>query len=144
MSLRRKTPLKRSGPPKRTDAPPKQRNPLRREPSAEQKAKTEKRRRKSNRERWGRDFGPHGAFVRSFPCEACGVHGRSEAHHDPPLSKGGDRRNLVPLCGEHHRTGPDARHRIGKEKFNELFGVDLEARAAFFWSISPHNDDERD
>lgn len=47
-------------------------------------------------------------------------------HHekDGPGAKR-DHRYGAPLCVNHHQYGPNARHRIGREAFNELLGFDL-------------------
>ena len=72
------------------------------------------------------------AWLHSLPCLACGWGDpgrqamRTEAHHEGiPHS---DRR-AVPLCAIHHRTGADARHLIGRRKFEEYYHVRFEEAA---------------
>lgn len=139
MPLQRKTPLKRGEPLTRTSPLPKRRKPLSRAASAEKRTAKRKRQQKRARERWERDFGMHSVFVKSFGCEVCKTIRNAESHHDPSRGRGGDKKKQVCLCAEHHREGPDARHRIGKKRFEAKFGIDLEARADFLWSISPFN-----
>ena len=139
--LRRKTPLKRSGPPKRTGALPKGRKPLTRDSSAEKRTAARKRQQKRERERWERHFGPHADYVRSFLCAACGS-GVVSSHHEPPRSKKGNPpmvERQTPLCADCHTDGREARHKIGREKFEALHGIDLRALAAHLWSTSPYN-----
>lgn len=148
MPLRRKTPLKRSGPPKRKGALPKGRKPLKRDCSAEKQADARKRQQKRARELSDRDFGPHADYVRSFPCVACGTTAVARvSHHELPRShKGGVPavERQIPMCPGCHTDGKQARHKIGREKFEALHGVDLRALAAHLWSTSPFNPERSD
>jgi hypothetical protein len=72
-------------------------------------------------------------WIASLPCIVCGRR-PSEPHHVRARGMGGkrppefDAANLVPLCSDHHRLGPDAVER-GKRTFEERFGLDLAAVA---------------
>ena len=67
------------------------------------------------------------AFIRSFPCLACGICGRSEAAHTGPHGigqKASDYRCL-PLCREHHRASNYALDVIGAKAFEEYWQVSI-------------------
>ena len=90
----------------------------------ERKARLRKRGRKYHRNR-KKNFGERGPKVEAMRCCNCGSR-PSEPHHEPPVSRGGDKHCLVPLCADCHRLGPDSRHRLGSaEKFRQVHGTDL-------------------
>lgn len=70
-------------------------------------------------------FGPQAKRCRELPCVVCQRMRKrqpnpTEAHHEPPRSRGGKDRDTVPLCGSHHRQ----RHRMGALRFWRLHGID--------------------
>jgi len=75
-------------------------------------------RRASTPTRKGRPRDEHyKAWIRTLPCVACGVEGRSEAAHtgtDGGMSMKASDYSCVPLCSDCHTQAPDAYHRIGK------------------------------
>jgi hypothetical protein len=139
----KRTPLKRGKSPKRGSKPLQNRKPLRvKPPTPEQKAAKQKRQRKRAAELYAQDCGRHADFVRSFPCCACGVYGKTTSHHEPPRSKKGGVpmiQRQTPLCPECHQDGGRARHKIGRTRFEEVHGTDLVAIAADLWAASPFN-----
>jgi hypothetical protein len=65
-------------------------------------------------------------WIRSLPCAACGIEGRSEAAHtgsDGGMSMKASDYSCVPLCPECHTRGPMAYHRIGKRAFERVHGL---------------------
>jgi len=65
------------------------------------------------------------AWIRTLPCVACGIEGRSEAAHtgtDGGMSMKASDYSCVPLCGDCHRQAPGAYHRIGKQAFEQTHG----------------------
>lgn len=69
-------------------------------------------------------FGPQARHVRKLPCVVCQRMGKrqrmiTEAHHEPPRSRGGKDRDTVPLCTGHHRQ----RHRMGQRSFWAFHGI---------------------
>jgi hypothetical protein len=63
-------------------------------------------------------FGPQAKLCHDMPCCVCleiGVKQRSrtEAHHEPPRSRGGIDTDTLPLCRDHHRR----RHDKGAKTF---------------------------
>jgi hypothetical protein len=79
----------------------------------------------------------HMERVAGMGCTICG--GWAEVHHvvsDGFKRLSRDHRRVVPLCGNAHRNGRDAVHRIGHAAFNALHGVDLLATADRLWSES--------
>lgn len=122
-SLKRKTPLRRTGGLKRS--PMKRRNPER----------AAKRREKA--------FGEQAALCRTLPCVICSTEPTgveptlsewvaflaeghtSEPHHVPTRGAGGVDKDTVPLCRTHHREW----HDIGEQSFDAKYGVNLRAVA---------------
>lgn len=71
-----------------------------------------------------RDFGPQAKRCRSLPCAACTYlrepqRTPTEAHHEPPRSRGGEDRDTLPLCQIHHRI----RHTHGASAFWSAIGL---------------------
>lgn len=65
-------------------------------------------------------------WIRTLPCVACGIHGRSEAAHtgiDGGMSMKASDYSCVPLCADCHRQAPGAYHRVGKRAFERASGV---------------------
>ncbi len=126
MTLKRKTPLRRTGGPKRRSRMPRRNE----ERAAKRRAEC---------------FGEQADACRTMPCCVCwwGMYAHpdgslshrekaveigvfcSDPHHEPPRSCGGKDGDTVPLCREHH----DERHRIGRSAFERVHGVDLRAVA---------------
>ena len=66
------------------------------------------------------------AWIRTLPCCACGVEGRSEAAHagsDGGMSQKASDYSCVPLCPDCHTQAPQAYHRVGKRVFEERRGL---------------------
>ena len=66
------------------------------------------------------------AWIRTLPCCACGIEGRSEAAHtgnDGGMSMKASDYSCVPLCPECHTRGPKAYHRIGRPAFERAYGM---------------------
>jgi len=66
------------------------------------------------------------AWIRKFPCIACGVEGRSEAAHagsDGGMSQKASDYSCVPLCSDCHMHAPGAYHRVGKRAFESRHGL---------------------
>ncbi len=83
-------------------------------------------RRRSKARRGPERLPEYRAFVRQFPCCACGRLDRFvEAAHtgDHGLSQKSADRSCIPLCEECHRTGQWALHRIGPVRFEEIWGL---------------------
>jgi hypothetical protein len=60
------------------------------------------------------------AFVRSFPCAACGSTRSVEAAHtgcDGGMSQKSSDYSCIPLCPDCHRVGRLAYHRVGRAEF---------------------------
>jgi hypothetical protein len=73
------------------------------------------------------------AWIRTLPCVVClageiSQHSPTEAAHvgERGLRQKCSDRHTVPLCGEHHREGPYAQHRIGA-RFWMFWGLDRDA-----------------
>jgi len=66
-------------------------------------------------------------FIRSLPCACCGSRRGIESAHQGPRGLGQRSSDLsaIPLCQEHHRTGPKAYHRLGPVAFGEVHGIDV-------------------
>jgi hypothetical protein len=78
-----------------------------------------------------RNFGERAAAVRAMPCLVPGCPRPSQAAHARARGMGGcggDRRELVPLCAEHHRESGE-RRTSDRADFERLHGLDLEAEA---------------
>jgi hypothetical protein len=72
-------------------------------------------------------------WIRSLPCVACGVEGRSEAAHtggDGGMSMKASDYSCVPLCADCHRQAPGVYHRLGKCAFVRARGVRFEEMTA--------------
>ena len=68
------------------------------------------------------------AFVRSFPCAACGSTRNVEAAHtgcDGGMSMKSSAYSCIPLCPDCHRVGCFAYHRVGRAAFLLQWGIDL-------------------
>ena len=68
------------------------------------------------------------AFVRSFPCAACGSMLNVEAAHtgaDGGMSMKSSDYSCIPLCSECHWAGYSAYHRIGLAAFVQHWQMDL-------------------
>jgi hypothetical protein len=66
------------------------------------------------------------AWIRTLPCCACGVEGRSEAAHtgsDGGMSIKASDYSCVPLCPDCHTQAPGAYHRVGKRAFERRHGL---------------------
>jgi hypothetical protein len=66
------------------------------------------------------------AWIRTLPCCACGVEGRSEAAHtgsDGGMSQKASDYSCVPLCPDCHTQAPGAYHRVGKRAFERRHGL---------------------
>ena len=74
------------------------------------------------------------AFVRKFPCVACGSARRIEAAHIGPhaLSEKSDDCSALPLCFSCHQDGKNALHKIGPERFQAVHGIEFAALQAMF------------
>ena len=68
------------------------------------------------------------AKVASLPCCVCGAR-PVEVHHIRTGCGMGQRAGddqTIPLCPWHHRTGPDAFHKLGKRPWEALYGPQRE------------------
>lgn len=109
-ALVRRAALARGGQLRRSGAPPRRARlrPRSSRPSAVRRRKAQD--------------GPQAALCRTLPC-GCGCgRGPSEAHHEPPRSRGGKDEDAVPLVRECH----EERHRTTAAKFWEGRGRDPE------------------
>ncbi len=76
-----------------------------------------------------KNFGIKGNWIKLQPCDVCGQrYPNSDPHHDPPISLGGKKKDLLPLCRRHHMV----RHDIGPTRFNVRYKTNLLERAAYF------------
>jgi len=93
----------------------------------------------------------HLDFIRGLPCLLCGA--RSEAAHvryagsyygkgETGVGRKPDDRWVVPLCSEHHRTGPDAQHGTSEKNWWKKMGVNPLIAAALLYSASSVDDEE--
>ena len=89
----------------------------------------------------------HLNLIRRLPCIICFRAAPSEAAHvrygDPTQGKPStgvaekpSDRWTVPLCAEHHRTGPDAQHGSGERKWWERHGIDPIPLCEALWRCS--------
>jgi len=71
-------------------------------------------------------------FVRNFPCLVCGK--PSVAHHIKTNGIGIKCSDYlsIPLCSDHHTSGKDAIHIIGKETFLYKFNLDLYREITYY------------
>lgn len=67
------------------------------------------------------------AWIRSFPCAACGIEQNVEAAHTGPhgLGQKASDYTCIPLCINHHRGGNDALDKIGTAAFEQRFRQDI-------------------
>lgn len=95
------------------------------------RAPMRKRNAKRARESYARNYGERGDPVRAMPCLLAArgeCSGPIEAAHAKARGmggRGGDRRDLVPLCRADHRRS----HTMSAARFAEIFGVDLRQEA---------------
>ena len=71
-------------------------------------------------------------FVKNLPCcvPGCEAAPSENAHVGiEGIGRKSHYTRIVPLCAVHHRTGPDALHRIGRERFEALHGLSLHDEA---------------
>lgn len=63
-------------------------------------------------------------FLSKKPCIVCGQ--QAQLHHAIYKSAGNHSGDLtcVPLCAKHH-TGSSGVHALGRERFHEVYGIDL-------------------
>jgi len=67
------------------------------------------------------------AWIRTLPCAACGSTRYVEAAHtgsDGGTSQKASDYSSIPLCTWCHHAGPESYHRIGREAFELLHGID--------------------
>lgn len=83
------------------------------------------------RRRYARNFSDKADWIREQPCDVCGRR-PSDPHHHPTVGAGGTKRDLMPLCRDHHTLGPDAYHRLGAVTFAKRHDLDLAARTALW------------
>ena len=71
-------------------------------------------------------------WMKAKPCLVCGRTPSENAHtHTAGMSYRADVCHIVPLCADHHRTGPDSFHELGSANaFDARHGTDLFAAAA--------------
>lgn len=83
---------------------------------------------KRMRARFKRTHGPQAALCRELPCWACGVPGKSEAHHWPTVARGGTDADTLPLCPDCHTLGgyPRAFHSTPVTEWEGHHGVSVE------------------
>ncbi len=104
-----------------------------------------------------RNFGSHGAFIRSQPCVVLSdgrpdrrspCNGRMVAAHTVARGMGGcngDKRDLVSACWHHHLqmdSEPLPDGGVGLQAFADFFKIeDIHAVAARLWDANPENRD---
>ena len=71
------------------------------------------------------------AWLHGFPCDVCGSF-PVEVHHDRRLGSRATDRKVTPLCVAHHREGPASVQALGRTRFQEVHGYDLDARCAYW------------
>src|SRR4051812_14100706 len=66
-------------------------------------------------------------FIRSLPCACCDSQRGIEAAHFGGHGMGQKASDLstLPLCRKHHRTGPEAYHKLGPVAFEEVHQLDV-------------------
>jgi hypothetical protein len=74
------------------------------------------------------------AWIRSQPCPVCGAHSGVEAAHTGPhaLGQKASDYSCIPLCHQHHRTGNEALHKIGRRAFQDRFSLDIDELIKLF------------
>jgi hypothetical protein len=83
-----------------------------------------------------RKYGPPGrpAWVRTQPCIVRGCPRPTENAHVVKIDGGMGRKShyraIAPVCGCHHRDGPNSLHQLGPRSFERLHGISLAACAA--------------
>jgi hypothetical protein len=85
--------------------------------------------------RWPKRDLKYRAWIRTFPCAACGSTREIEAAHtgdDGGISMNASDFSCVPLCAPCHQHGQDAYHRIGRRAFEQLNGIDFAKLATGF------------
>jgi hypothetical protein len=88
-------------------------------------------------------YGKHAADVRGrscFVCEKLRLRQTSKtvaAHAAKTTGAGGKAKHICDLCMYHEALW----HSMGPDTFDHVHGVNCKARAAYLWSISPHNPD---
>ena len=67
-------------------------------------------------------------FIRGQPCCACGRFPSEAAHtgQDGGMAQKSSDYSCVPLCNACHTAGRRAYHRIGREEFERLHGIDFD------------------
>lgn len=95
---------------------------MKRSPMARRTAPMPRENRKRAGERKRLAFGAQARLCRTLPCCVCGVPG-SDAHHEPPRSRGGLDDATVPLCRPCHVR----RHQLGALRFWQRAGVHWKA-----------------
>jgi len=73
------------------------------------------------------------AWIREWPCAACGSTWNVEAAHtgrDGGLSMKSSDYSCVPLCSDCHRRAPHAYHRIGRDAFERRHSLSFPRIAA--------------
>lgn len=78
-------------------------------------------------------------WIRTLPCSACGIEGRSEAAHtggDGGLRQKASDYSCIPLCPDCHTLGTDSYHQVGRDLFEQIWKIDCRAvvkRLAHDW-----------
>jgi len=81
------------------------------------------------------------AWIRTFPCCACGSTRYIEAAHtgeDGGTSQKASDYSCVPLCAWCHRAGPESYHQIGKRAFERLHGISFQTLSARLYRKKYH------
>jgi len=92
--------------------------------------------RRIRRELPARDW-EYRAWIRSFPCSACGSMRYSEAAHtgsDGGTSQKASDYSCIPLCAFCHRVQRDSYHTLGRTEFERRRRLNCGALAAEFYS----------
>lgn len=95
--------------------------------------KTRKKDRNPSRmEKW------HMGRLKRLPCLVPDCGQPSQVHHERRGDEIRDHQKTVPLCFDHHSAQGfvSSRHSVGRDKFNLIYGLDLEAEAARLWDES--------
>lgn len=69
------------------------------------------------------------AWIRTLPCVVCGTTRGIEASHTGPhgLGQKSPDSSVIPLCYQHHRTGPNSYHKLGARRFAQVHDLDIRA-----------------
>ena len=72
------------------------------------------------------------AWIRTLPCLVCGRAIGVEAAHTGPhgIGQKSADTSAIPLCVQHHRTGRDSYHRLGRRIFEQRYQLDIRAVVA--------------